>query len=172
VRTDGLGGANVPSDVRKCSPNPRIRHFCQVLLRDPTHLRSYRCVTSQVRPHATVALSVPSGVYVRWWHDLCITYVREGGNRYALPVVALLRGVQVSPSLPWPSSPTRPRLPSRPGSHLVSCTPDGAHHGRPQARLQLAPGWVWSAPGFPPPRFGRVRCLILKGTPSARYAEG
>src|SRR5688500_794883 len=45
---------------------------------------------------------------------------RAGGNHYALAVVALLRGVQVSPSLPWPSSPTGPRLPSRPGPHLVS----------------------------------------------------
>ena len=60
------------------------------------------------------------GVYVLWWHDLCVPIFVAGGNHFVLAVVAPLRGVQVSPSLPWPSSPTRPRLPSRPGSHPVS----------------------------------------------------
>src|SRR5215217_1364892 len=60
------------------------------------------------------------GVYVLWWHDLCVPIFVAGGNHFVLAVVAPLRGVQVSPSLPWPSSPTRPWLPSRPGSHPVS----------------------------------------------------
>jgi hypothetical protein len=37
-----------------------------------------------------------------------------------LPSLLFYEESRFSPSLPWPSSPTRPRLPSRPGSHLVS----------------------------------------------------
>jgi hypothetical protein len=42
----------------------------------------------------------PGGVYVPRWHDLCVTSHRAGGNHYALAVVALSRGVQVSPFPP------------------------------------------------------------------------
>src|SRR5918998_4775765 len=108
------------SHTRKCSPRPSGGHYCETLLRW-NGLRSYGCLTS---PSAPAPARCPPGVYVLGWHDLCVPIFRACGNHYALAVVALLRGVQVSPSLPWPSSPTRPRLPSRPGSHLV-CAPHG-----------------------------------------------
>src|SRR5918998_2134598 len=39
-------------------------------------------------------------VYVLGWHDLCVPIFRACGNHYVLAVVALLRGVQVSPFPP------------------------------------------------------------------------
>ncbi len=44
--------------------------------------------------------SHPGGVYVPPWHAMCVACHRAGGNHYALAVVALLRGVQVSPFPP------------------------------------------------------------------------
>ncbi len=45
-------------------------------------------------------------VYVPRWHVICVTSLRAGGNHYALAVVALLRGVQVSPFPPLALVPT------------------------------------------------------------------
>jgi hypothetical protein len=47
------------------------------------------------------------GVYVLRWHNPCVTNPRAGGNHYALAVVALLRGVQVSPFPPLALVPNR-----------------------------------------------------------------
>jgi hypothetical protein len=117
MRTDGVGGVNMRSHVGKCSHRPGSESFLPNI--------AAQSDASESRLLLGPAESTPRGhcipwVYVPSWHALCVLCLRADGNHYALVVVALLRGVQVSPSLPWPSSPTRPRLPSRPGSHPVS----------------------------------------------------
>jgi hypothetical protein len=51
---------------------------------------------------------------------MCMAVSELAGTITRLPSLLLYEESRFPPSLPWPSSPTRPRLPSRPGSHPVS----------------------------------------------------
>ena len=63
-----------------------------------------------------------------------------------LPSLLYHEESRFSPSLPWPSSPTRPRLPSRPGSHLVFALP-ARWRGRHRARAATVDEYRRTTPG-------------------------